>query len=67
MNSVEYDHETRIRSREEFLASVPDPDKVFVAAARRAMTSAGLSEETIKLLHPEAIEKDHPLTARPGR
>jgi|HubBroStandDraft_2_1064218.scaffolds.fasta_scaffold341828_2 hypothetical protein len=67
MNSVEYDHEARIRSREEFLTSVPPPDKVFVAAARRAMTSAGLDKEVIELLHPEVVEKVIDAAMHPGR
>jgi hypothetical protein len=67
MNSVEYDHETRIRRREEFLTSVPAPDKVFAAAARRAMTSAGLDKEVVELLHPEAVEKVNDAAMQPGR
>jgi hypothetical protein len=66
MNSAKYDHEARIRSREEFLAQVPAPDEVFVAAARRAVLSAGLDAEIVDLLHPETIEKSRTPATAPG-
>jgi hypothetical protein len=37
----------RIITREEFLKLIPAPDKVFLAAAKRAVINAGLSEEVV--------------------
>lgn len=56
MKSAKYDHEARLKSRDAFLAQVPESDEVFIAAARRAVISAGLGREILQVLHPEATE-----------
>ncbi len=66
MNSAKYDHGARIRSREDFLAQVPAPDEIFVAAARRAVMSAGFDTEIVDFLHPEAAERSRTPARAPG-
>ncbi|MCS3727273.1 hypothetical protein [Bradyrhizobium betae] len=53
MNSVKYGSEAESKEREDFIKLIPVPDEVFIAAAKRAVVIAGLSDETIEALHPE--------------
>jgi hypothetical protein len=49
----------KIRSRREAsraAALIPPPDNVFIAAAKNACIQAGLSQETIDILHPPSSE-----------
>lgn len=55
MNSIKYDHEGRLRRREEFLRNIPAPDDVFIAAAKNAVMSAGIGNEVVEVLHPETL------------
>ncbi|MEH2474582.1 hypothetical protein V1281_004235 [Nitrobacteraceae bacterium AZCC 2161] len=38
--------------RQNFLDQIPAPDATFIAAARSAVVQAGMSAETIEILHP---------------
>lgn len=52
-------------SRDEFLRLIPAPDEAFLAAAKRAVISAGISEETLAILHPETPHEDLDQTQGP--
>jgi hypothetical protein len=53
MNSVKYGSNAESKGREDFLKLIPVPDDVFLAAAKRAVISAGLTDEVVEILHPE--------------
>lgn len=53
MNSAKYESNAESKAREDFLKLIPDPDDVFLAAAKRAVIAAGLSDEAVEILHPE--------------
>ncbi len=56
MNSVKYDREGRVQRRREFLKSIPEPDDVFIAAAKDAAASVGLQDRIEKNNH--TVESD---------
>jgi hypothetical protein len=56
MNLVKYDSEAAAESREKFLQLIPEPDAVFIAAAKRAVINAGFSDEILEILHPATPE-----------
>ena len=56
MNSAKYDHAAKLREQRHFLELIPPPDDVFIAAAKKACIQAGLSQETIHILHPPRRE-----------
>jgi hypothetical protein len=53
MNSVKYGSNAESKDRDDFLKLIPVPDDVFLAAAKRAVVAAGLSDEAVEILHPE--------------
>jgi hypothetical protein len=53
MNSVKYGSNAESKDREDFLKLISVPDDVFLAAAKRAVVAAGLSDEAVEILHPE--------------
>jgi hypothetical protein len=54
MKSVKYGSNAEDKKRQEFLNLIPAPDEVFLAAARRAVIVAGLSDEAVEMLHAES-------------
>jgi hypothetical protein len=60
MSSVEDGPKAGNKSREDFLKAIPLPDDVFLAAAKRAVISAGLTDEVVKILHPDIPEDGSP-------
>jgi hypothetical protein len=64
MSSVEDGPKAGNKSREDFLKAIPLPDDVFLAAAKRAVISAGLTDEVVKILHPDIPETDLPARDR---
>jgi hypothetical protein len=56
MESTKYDFEKKLRERQRFLDFIPPLDDVFIAAAKSAWIQAGLSQETIDILHPPKSE-----------
>jgi hypothetical protein len=48
-----YGSNAESKDRDDFLKLIPDPDGVFLAAAKRAVVAAGLSNEAVEILHPE--------------
>jgi hypothetical protein len=56
MSSAKYDHAAKLREQRRFLDRIPPPDGVFIAAAKNACIQAGLSQETIDILHPPSLE-----------
>jgi hypothetical protein len=56
MNSAKYDHAAKLREQRRFLDRIPPPDGVFIAAAKNACIQAGLSQETIDILHPPSLD-----------
>lgn len=60
MNSAKYESKAESKEREDFIKLIPAPDEVFIAAAKRAVVIAGLSDETVEALHPEK-EPEHSL------
>jgi hypothetical protein len=61
MDTTKYDSAAKLRVQRRLLDLIPPPDEVFEAAAKNACIQAGLSQETIDILHPPASEP----TARP--
>jgi hypothetical protein len=55
------DFAAKLREQRRILDLIPPPDEVFMAAAKNASIQAGLSQETIDILHPPDSEP----TARP--
>jgi hypothetical protein len=53
MNSVKYESNAESKGQEDFLKLIPVPDDVFLAAAKRAVINAGLTDEVVEILHPE--------------
>lgn len=53
MSAPKYASNGESKEREDFLRSIPAPDDVFLAAARRAVVSAGVPDEILNRLHPE--------------
>jgi hypothetical protein len=53
MNSAKYGSNAESKDRDDFLKLIPVPDDVFLAAAKRAVVAAGLSNEAVEILHPE--------------
>lgn len=51
MNSVNHASEAAER-RQKFLQSILEPDAAIIAAAKRAVINAGISDETLEILHP---------------
>jgi hypothetical protein len=56
MNSTKYESNAESKDREDFLKAIPLPDDVFLAAAKRAVINAGMSDEIVEILHPKAPE-----------
>jgi hypothetical protein len=61
MDATRYDLAAKLREQRRILDLIPPPDEVFIAAAKNACIQAGLSKETIDILHPPDSEP----TARP--
>lgn len=57
MNSVKYGSMAESKDRKDFLKAIPLPDEVFLAAAKRAVISAGMTEEVVEILHPETPQE----------
>ena len=53
MNSAKYGPNGESRDRKNFLESIPVPDDVFLAAAKRAVINAGMADEVVEILHPK--------------
>jgi hypothetical protein len=49
------------KDREDFLKTIPLPDDVFLAAAKRAVINAGMSDEIVEILHPEISGRSPPV------
>lgn len=56
MASARYDPAGKLREQRRILELIPPPGPVFIAAAKNACIRAGLSQETIDILHPPAQE-----------
>jgi hypothetical protein len=56
MDTVKYDLAAKLREQRRILELIPPPDDVFIAAAKNACIQAGLSQETIDILHPPGSE-----------
>jgi hypothetical protein len=54
MNSAKYESNAESKDREDFLKTIPLPDDVFLAAAKRAVINAGMSDAIVEILHPKA-------------
>jgi hypothetical protein len=52
METAKYDLAAKLREQRRILELIPPPDEVFEAAAKDACIQAGLSQETIDILHP---------------
>jgi hypothetical protein len=53
---TKYDLAAKLREQRRILDLIPPPGKVFEAVAKNACIQAGLSQETIDILHPPASE-----------
>jgi hypothetical protein len=58
MDTAKYDLAAKLREQRRILELIPAPDEVFIAAAKNACIQAGLSQETIDILHPLGPEQD---------
>jgi hypothetical protein len=56
MDPTKYDLAVKLREQRRILDLIPPPDEVFIAAAKNACVQAGLSQETIDILHPPSSE-----------
>ena len=56
MDTVKCDLAAKLREQRRILELIPPPDDVFIAAAKNACIQAGLSQETIDILHPPGSE-----------
>ncbi len=52
IETAKYDFAAKLREQRRLLELIQPPDDVFIAAARNACIQAGLSQETIDILHP---------------
>lgn len=57
MDTPKYDLAARLLEQKRILERIPPPDDVFVAAAKNACIQAGLSQETIDILHPPSLDR----------
>jgi hypothetical protein len=56
MDATRYDLAAKLREQRRILDLIPPPDEVFISAAKNACIQAGLSQETIDILHPPSSE-----------
>ena len=58
METAKYDLAAKLREQRRILELIQPPDEVFEASAKNACIQAGLSQETIDILHPPGPEPD---------
>jgi hypothetical protein len=56
MDPTKYDLAAKLREQRRILDLILPPDEVFMVAAKNACIQAGLSQETIDILHPSGSE-----------